>query len=323
MPFLNVLVALLMGTSHAHFEIAKRTGPAAPLRDPGNCFADKLPFFQNFSMSGGDASEKSSQMQNACSELKNDSWNQARGVGARLLDVYTGTILGVYGRAAGSFTTLDGSPAQRRYQAELDKIKKIVNPMIRIQKVYELAARTQGHYDDQSLGLHNAAAGVVVTSETASNLINSRVRDGTVGVCREMSALLQWSLQQVSRAPGSTSGALGPNDFSTSAFGAAAPDDSGKKWGGHAWVRINMPVQNSAGVLVDFRHFDLDTTYYPERFSPLFPRRAGASKESIATLRRQCAEIQVCLGKKAVYELNRTSRTTNPTAPARRSNSNR
>jgi hypothetical protein len=216
---------------------------------------------------------------------------------------------------------MDGSPEQRRFKAELDRIKTIPNSMERIQRTYELVARTQGRYDEESYGLRNALAGRIYRGESPGNLLDSAKRDGTVGVCREMAALLQWSLQQVSRWSGSRSMALGPNDFSSGEILSNAPTPDG--WGGHAWVRVNLPVHDATGALVNFRHFDLDTTWYPERFSPLFPRRAGASAQNISTARRQCTEIKRCLAQRGFWDAEhpRGSSGQRRSTPSSRSNS--
>lgn len=319
MLLLNVVAALLLGTSHAGFSLA-RNGP--PPADPGNCFAGKLPFFQNFARTTGTSFDRMGQLQNACRELSHDEWNEPTTVGERVFGVVGGMSRGLNGAIAGSFSNWNGSPEQRRYKAQLDRIKTNPNPMARIQAVYELAARTQGYYDEESYGLHNAGAGLIYRGQAPGNLIDSAKRDGTVGVCREMASLLQWSLQEVARWSGSKSMALGPNDFSSSVVLSSAPTGDGG-WGGHAWVRINMPIHNSAGALVDFRHFDLDTTWYPERFSPLFPRRAGASRENIATLRRQCGEVRNCLAQKGFFESSSPTSRSNPATRTGSPNSSR
>ncbi len=308
MPLLNALVSLVIATSQAGFSLA-RSGP--PPADPGNCFAGKLPFFQNFARTQGDSFDRSSQLQNACNELVNDNWNVAQTAGERAGGVLGSVGGALFGQATGAFENLDANPAQRAFKAELERIKRIPNSMERIQKVYELVAKTQGFYDQDGNGLPTLTSGKFFWGTNAGNLIDNAKRRGTVGVCREMASLLNWSLLQVARWSGSKSAALGPNDFSSSIVMSTAAMSNGT-WGAHAWVRINMPVHSSSGALTDFRHFDLDTTWYPERFSPLFPRRAGASSQNIATLKKQCAELTICLSRKGFYESSR--RSSNPTS---------
>jgi len=48
------------------------------------------------------------------------------------------------------------------------------------------------------------------------------------------------------------------------------------------------------GRLLNFTHFDIDTTWYPH-FVPLFPRRSGVSDGNLRRLRRECDEIRNCL----------------------------
>lgn len=280
-----------------------------------DCFRGKLPYFQNFVRLANDNSPPILPMTlRGCSELVDqplltEAFSPLERAGAMAMT----PIFGVFGQGAGAFSNLNGSAKQRDYKKRLDEIAKEPNPMFRIRRVYELAAATQGHYDFSGNGMKNFARGFAVRSSSPGNLINSSERDGSVGVCREMASLLKWSLQQVSRAPGSRSMGLGPNDFSSTYMTGTVPGAKGwKDSGGHAWVRINMPIHDK-GQLLGFSHFDLDTTWYPEQFSPLIPRRSGLSAPGRKKLIDECHRVQACL----VQSESGSSSVTVPLAPAK------
>lgn len=235
---------------------------------------------------------------NGCSELVDqplltEAYTALERAGAMAMT----PIVGVFGQGAGAFANLNGSAKQRDYKKRLDVIGEEPNPMLRIKRVYELVAATQGPYDSAGHGMKNFIRGAGVRSSSPGNLINSAERDGSIGVCREMASLLKWSLQQVARARGSRSMALSPNDFSSTFMTGKVPGANGwKDGGGHAWVRINMPIHEK-GQLIGFSHFDIDTTWYPEQFSPLVPRRSGLSAPGRKKLIDECRRVQACLAE--------------------------
>lgn len=260
-----------------------------------NCLQGKLPFFQNYNRYQGGAIRKSHALQNACREINKTGFHDANTLGERLgYSVVSTVSFGLLGAAAASFSTLQGSEAGRQYMAILNNIRNIPNPIERIKRVYELAVLHSGEYDESGNGMPTWISGFFVGANRPENLLANSRRRGTVGVCREFASLLKWSLQQVSRHPTSTNGALAPTDFSSTMIAGSLPGAEG--WDTpvqHAWVRINVPVHEN-GRLVDFTHFDLDTTWYPQ-FTPLFPRRSGLSVANQNRAKRECREIIECM----------------------------
>lgn len=259
------------------------------------CFRDTLPFFKNFTHYSSTPQSKARALQDTCRELSQPEMYDAAGIAARLRDrtLSIGST-GLLGGATGAFSSLNDSPAGRRYMSVLNRIKQNPNPMERIRQTYELASIHSGEYDERDNGLPTWLSGWIVGAYRPENLLANARDRGTVGVCREFAALLKWSLQQVSRHPSSRSHALGPMDFSSDFMGSWLPGNGG--WSdsfGHAWVRINLPVIQD-GRLVDFTRFDLDTTWYP-RFTPLFPRRSGLSAANLKRAQIECRRVMQCL----------------------------
>jgi hypothetical protein len=257
---------------------------------PATCYQEKLPFFKNYTRFQARASTKLKALERACAEINNDMFMERDSAGKLIVHKFISIVsFGLLGEAAASFSSLQNSPEGRAYMKALSKIRRLKNPIERISQTYRLAAINSGEYDHATMGKKTWYTGFVFGAYRPENLLkNSRDR-GTVGVCREFATLLKWSLQQVARHPDSTSMALGPSDFSAEIVGGSTPV------GGHAWVRVNIPVIRN-GRLVDFTHFDIDTTWYPE-FTPLFPRRSGVSDQNLRRLRRECEEITNCLSR--------------------------
>ena len=211
---------------------------------------------------------KAQMLDGTCDELESAGWTAAPSP----VDVFYGgavkTSLALIGLGLARTDTLDGSPQQRHYMQALLQIAKLTNPIERIRQVYELAAQVSGHYDSETFGRENFLKGFGIFALTPSRLIDSANENGSAGVCREFSALLRWSLAKVAF------------DYQTEVI--AGKDDRGL---GHVWVRVHLPAHS----------IDLDTVFYQNTFTPLFPRHQGYSGESLVPLKAECRRIQKCL----------------------------
>lgn len=247
-----------------------------------SCYRDTLPYFSNVQRLSGNAGEKVLVLKNGCREFNNVGNTAGPGVGATVLsNVIENFSLPSTGQATSAFATVNGNERQRAFRRRLDEIRQNPNAMDRIRAVYELVARAQGSYDDENVnGLRYASPG---------GAIDRAATQGSAGVCRDFALFLQWSLMQVSRHPSSRGMALGPTDFSSEVKGGFMPA------GGHAWVRVNLPNHNAQGQLLGFNRFDIDTTWYPEQFSVLFPRLSSLNSANRTRLISQCASVTRCL----------------------------
>ncbi|MEN0058237.1 MAG: hypothetical protein AAGB31_05340 [Bdellovibrio sp.] len=231
-------------------------------------------------------------MQKMCTELHKSEPHKAETLGQKADGLGRKAYMGlISGYAASAFSNLNENEEQRAYRQELYNIKKIINPMTRIQKVYELVVRNQGLYDYESRGLSTLLSGNIVFAKTPENLLNNAKSRGTAGICEDFAALLQWSLLQVARHSDSSTMALGPHDFSSEIAFGSLPEK-------HAWVRVHLPHHDEQGRLLGFSDFDLDTTFYPH-FSPLYPRLTGLSEAERMQLFLDCTQIQTCLMESA------------------------
>lgn len=253
-----------------------------------SCVEEKLPYFKNFARYQSTTRAKLRALDRACGEINHDEFmDRDKAIDHIKFKFVSIVSFGLLGEATASFSSLEGSKEGRAYVKALNRIRQIENPVERISQTYRLAAINSGDYDHGTMGKKTWYSGFIFGAYRPENLLrNSRDR-GTVGVCREFSTLLRWSLLQVSRHPRSMSHALGPRDFSAEIVSGVTPV------GGHAWVRINLPVVKD-GRLINFTRFDIDTTWYPE-FTPLFPRRSGVSEKNLRRLRRECEELTSCL----------------------------
>lgn len=188
-----------------------------------------------------------------------------------------------YRSAASAFTILGGSAVQEAFKARLDEIKKDPRPMARIQQVYESVlfyqGDTQSHY----------------TLDNPGQMLDRVKETGAGGTCRDFANLLYWSLLQVARPSGVESrlGEMGETSFSVEL--PTGVGDINGQWSGevHVWVRVNIPKRRH-GQLV-FESFDLDTTNYKSRFTPLMIRYQGLSDQELSRLHGRCLEIVQCL----------------------------
>jgi hypothetical protein len=270
---------------------------ANSLAQAKECFKDRLPYFRIIENIKGDHLQKLRSLEAGCGEFtEKPAMADAKSITGYGFSLAESVAYSAGGQAIGAFAKLNGSEFQKKFGKELEEIRRIEAPIDRIQKVYELVSRFQGRYDPDS-GSSNTLSGLVIATSAAPNVLNNSEARGTGGVCRDFANLLHWSLQQVARAPSSKSQALGPNDFSSSFTTGFVPTskDGWKRMGGHAWVRVHLPEHDGSGRLREFRNFDLDTTYFPGVFAPLFPRRSGVTAENRTRIEKECREIALCL----------------------------
>ncbi|MGZ3743022.1 MAG: hypothetical protein ACXWRE_13930 [Pseudobdellovibrionaceae bacterium] len=265
------------------------------------CFKDTTSFLKNFEKMEATADEKSSFTYNGCLEIwESSKMYEPEGMGERGMNGLSRVVYGMTGHAAGSTSRMEGNELQKQYKAELENIKKDPNPMNRIRRVYELVAKTQGK-DDFGASLKNLLTGKVYGSLAPDNLVDAS-KNGSIGVCRDMASLLQWSLIQVARHPSSTSTALSPTDFSSEFIAGEAYSQPRADFIKHTWVRVHLPEYDSLGKLKGLNTFDLDTHWYPEKFSPLPMRRSGASSDERKKVLEECKKVNSCLLERMIRE---------------------
>ncbi|MFS4459768.1 hypothetical protein [Bdellovibrio sp. HCB2-146] len=262
-----------------------------PAHAQNSCFEGRDAFFTPYAYLNSNPRELQSGLKKTCYELTQPDLYKKQGVIMKAF-MTASNFLGfgvMFGHGAAAFSDMDGTPEQIAYMSALNEIRQIDNPMERIRKVYYLAASHQGYYDEKTLGFRTWKNGKVLFAETPENLLNSKKKYGTAGVCREFASLLQWSLLQVARHPSSHQGGLSEKDFSSEVV-TGAPGGTG-----HAWLRVHLPVHNANGMILGFHNFDLDTTWHPETFAVLSPRESGISTEQRWNLINQCQQIQQCI----------------------------
>ncbi len=176
--------------------------------------------------------------------------------------------------------TLEGSPAQRRYKAHLEMIKRIKDPHERIIRVFNLARASQGSYGP-----------IINLIRNPGQVIDAGAAGEAGGICREFAVLLAFSLRWVARPYGvqaPTFGGLGENAFNATVVYSAR----------HAWVRVSMAkMQNGRQVGID--QFDLDTTWH-DVYTPLNPRRTSEKRASWANKYKICMKATECMNR-ALY----------------------
>lgn len=241
-------------------------------------------------------SEISQALGDACRELDTSTWEGKfsqrthRGLNTTV-KVFT-PVIDFLSFGSSSFTILGNSEVERRFKAELATIKKIQDPIHRIQATYEMVVKYQGEYDYDNDG--NPGGGGLFTSP--KDIILKADEQGAGGVCRDFAKLLYWSLQQVQRPEGATSSfnALDTNSFSVSSkMGAGSVDGKGYA---HAWLRINLPHRRNGHL--EFERFDIDTTWYSKRFTPLLPRHQGWSDQNLSRMQSQCRRVKECVDER-------------------------
>ncbi len=265
MRFLPVLTIVILSMSlHLH---AKE-----------ECFRGKMNLFQPYLKLKADRMQLRDMLAHTCRDLS-DPENHDTHIMDGVDVVGSKIIFATFGHAYSAFESLDDTQLERQYMNRLNNIKSIESPMERIRLVYELSTSIQGYYDKSE----------EVGGVTPATAIANSEKYGTIGVCRDYSSLLAWSLLQVSRHSESRTMHLGPNDFSAEMYPMIR-----KK---HAWVRVNLPRHNNQGQLLGFQRFDIDPTWYPERFHMLMPRHIGISDETRIKALNQCKKIRSCLIK--------------------------
>lgn len=268
------------------------------------CFSRvESPVLKIYSQTSLDVDSKMVGLMGTCKELKKTAMYEKKGVVRSLAEGFVQAVGvgGMFGLGASAFSKMNNNEHQKQYMSELEKIKTIPDRMERIKRVYELVSTYQGQYDYDSLGKKtDFVEGKMVGALRPENLVDAAKKNGTAGVCRHFAALLYWSLLQVGRSSESKDSALGENDFSVSYMTGDVPLAGGNS-GGHAWVRVNLPIKNEKGVR-DFRHFDLDTTWYPQDFTVLMPRRSGLSENARSKAVSDCQEVKSCLMKRSIQQ---------------------
>jgi len=182
-----------------------------------------------------------------------------------------------------------GSPVQDNYAKSLEEINPIQDPLLRIQKVYELAIAHQGPYDYYGWAPY-------------ASLPSTVIEDGAKGQgaqCRDFVLLLYWSLQQVAVHPSDKNHlALSEKSFSVeTVFGHGRATSGRRKF--HEWVRIHLPTKNKRTGVMTFTIFDLDTTVYNKQYVPLMARKYKSNKIKVETTIQSCSHFMACLQKKA------------------------
>lgn len=268
------------------------------------CFGRaESPVLKIYSQTSLDVDAKMASVMGTCKELKKTAMYEKKGMVRSLAEGFVQAVGvgGMFGLGASAFSKMNNNQHQKQYMSELEKIKAIPDRMERIKRVYELVSAYQGQYNYDSMGAKtDFVEGKMVGALRPENLVDAAKKNGTAGVCRHFAALLYWSLLQVGRSPDSKDSALSENDFSVSYMTGDVPLAGGNS-GGHAWVRVNLPIKNEKGVR-DFRHFDLDTTWYPQDFTVLMPRRSGLSENARSKALSDCQEIKSCLMKRSIQQ---------------------
>jgi hypothetical protein len=263
----------------------------------GHCVdPNDLSFFQQFTKYSSSREEKINALESTCDELAREELHTPMSTYDITLEkIMSGPVSLFLGTGIAAFSALQNTTEGQKYMTELSKIKVIKNPIERVRLTYQLAAKNSGHYDTISHGTKTWSSGYFLGGWTPENLLENYKRRGSVGVCREFARLLAWSLLQVARHKDSKCMGLCDTDFSYDIKGGQLTNNEGVT-GSHAWIRINLPVFEN-GKLKDWHHFDLDTTWYPQTYTPLFPRRLGTSKKTRLKALRQCEQIRTCLVK--------------------------
>lgn len=277
--------------------------------DEDVCFSEATTtLIKQYAPTKMDTDSKLTALSNTCEELQNSDMYKKKNILSVVMDnVANAAGVGVmFGLGAGSFSDVDSTETQKKFKSELDRIKLVPERMERIRLTYLLVSKYQGAYDFETMGKKtDFVGGKMVGALRPENLIDMAEKHGTSGVCRHFSALLYWSLVQVSRLPDSKGGALTEEEFSPSYMVGEVPIDDIGGWGGHAWIRVNLPYRNADGAL-EFDHIELDTTFYPGVFSILQPRRTGLKNKVREELVSDCERAKQCLMRQ--YLENRSDR---------------
>lgn len=231
--------------------------------------------------------EKRSALVDACSELSRQ-WSSGEYVQTPQTVPYLAlraisSVWLTYRTAASAFTILGGTEVQDAFKARLQEIRKDPRPLNRIQQVYEAVLYYQG--DIQG----------TFTLDNPGQMLDRVRQTGVGGTCRDFATLLYWSLLQVARPNGYESqlGELDENSFSVD-MPTGVGNQNGK-WSRevHVWVRVNVPKRRNGQL--SFESYDLDTTNYRSRFTPLMVRFQGVSDVELSRLHGRCMEILECL----------------------------
>ena len=204
-------------------------------------------------------------------------------------------ISGAYSKLTNmfSFTVLEDIPTAllmggdqtlKQYKEKLAKISEIDNTIERIKETYELTMKSEGASDEvfdssgkptpenwHDLYHHN----------TPEDVLDAAIKTGKGGVCRDMSMLLAWSLEQVNVSSHPNWSSMDNRLFLVRRMYGA----------GHVWVQITLPSQNGHEPIT----IDLDTTLYHDRFTPVFERFKETSDAENQHLFDECVHVFTCL----------------------------
>lgn len=176
--------------------------------------------------------------------------------------------------AIASHLGMGNSEDETPYLDALREIKNEPDAIKRVKRVYELASSYQKDYDYQRGGIF---------SHTPGETIRTAKRTGKGGICYDFAGLLAWSLNQVESS--------GKNHERIRAFFRG---ESGAGAVGHSWVDVQISKPTGLGRPYSIEKFSLDTTKYPEMFTPLALRTGDVSPQALVERGEVCNKIRAC-----------------------------
>lgn len=227
--------------------------------------------------------EKRASVLAGCSEIERPFENfQQTQNRTSLLDKTLQTGLRLSGGFIGTlFADMNGSPAQQKYKAKLEKIKMIKDRHERIHKTYELVVDTMGYYDRSLLGVpldKVKGYGPNTKEYDVEKIVDRAFNMGSGGICRHHATLLAWSLNYVANRE----------------FRPEIKDGCNATYC-HSWVGLTFPAKfSSTGKM---QKVDLDTTNYQD-FTYLNPKLNGVTKSEQKRILRICEQVSKCLADK-------------------------
>jgi hypothetical protein len=264
--------------------LASSLSLAAPKAEKANkCLADSgLSNLKALSRVSMPYADKQKAMFTICDEMDDPAENESAEFAQidplwdQAISVVGAVFSGFYKEGIAALAeTLEGSPAQRRYKAQLEMIKRIRDPHERVIRVFNLARASQGSYGP-----------IINLIRNPGQIIDAAASGEVGGICREFAVLLAFSLRWVARPYGvqaPTFGGLGDHAFNATVVYSAR----------HAWVRVSMAKMQN-GRQVGIEQFDLDSTWH-DVYSPLNPRRTGERRSSVGEKYKLCMRASSCL----------------------------
>lgn len=262
--------------------------------------SDEWAFVRTVALSHRSPTEKLKSISLACREMDTTYWagtfaQYHQGVVVSAASSVIWPFFRLSGFAPAAFSNMKKTEVQKQFMNELLSYKKIEDPIVRIQKVYEFVGRSQGEYDK---------SGGAISYRSPEALLNKAASDGVGGQCRDYALLLYWSLLQVARHPDDEKTGLG--GLSEKSFSLEPVHGNGKfndKYVGfHEWVRVNLPRKNPKTGQRYFEKFDLDATWYRKDFTPLMPRHQNFSNKEIIDHKNKCDRLVSCLSGESLQD---------------------